>query len=298
MSKLMRQHYVPRLYLKNFSVSKNNTCYVFVKQKYGKRIFETNIENIAVEKNFYTVEKLKDKNTWEKFYANTVEPQFNSQLNKIILKCSNMLLVDGVKIINDQDKQELALDLAIQIMRGKIVRNKEIELYNKLSPGILDSIEYKKFKQTREYCEKLLKNKDTFKEVVYRLTMNSDLIKKLTNVLYNKGWVLFQTVDNAEFITSDSPLMVINGNRLDATPFKNGLALDDTVISFPISPDLLLMLYSKNKFFGYFNNNDGCRFWIDKEINFVHTINYLQYEQCNKFVIARREESLHSLSIK
>lgn len=52
MSETMRQHYVPRLYMKNFSVSSRNTCYVFVRQKNSRYIFQTNIENIAVEKTF------------------------------------------------------------------------------------------------------------------------------------------------------------------------------------------------------------------------------------------------------
>lgn len=69
---------------------------------------------------------MKDKNAWEKFYTNEVEPHFNDCLNRIIYKCSNILLADGVRIIDDQDKQALSLDLAIQIMRGKISRNKEI----------------------------------------------------------------------------------------------------------------------------------------------------------------------------
>ena len=78
----------------------------------------------------------------------------------------------------------------------------------------------------------------------------------MANALYNKGWVLLQPKGDYEFITSDSPIMAVNINSLEATPFRNGLALDDTIISFSVSPTILLMLYSKNKFYGYFNKKD------------------------------------------
>ena len=69
--------------------------------------------------------------------------------------------------------------------------------------------------------------------------------------------MLLQPKGDYEFITSDSPIMAVdNINSLEATPFRNGLALDDTIISFSVSPIILLMLYSKNKFYGYFNKKD------------------------------------------
>ena len=120
---------------------------------------------------------MKDKNAWEKFYTNEVEPYFNDCLNRIIYKRSNILLADGVRIIDDQDKQALSLDLAIQIMRGKISCNKEIILYNKLLLGIFDIIDYYNLSYMRENFKKILQNENTFKEISYSLALNCDLIK-------------------------------------------------------------------------------------------------------------------------
>lgn len=61
-----RHHYVPRTYLSHFALKNRNEYQIHVMDKKTKNIFKTNIKNIAVEKDFYTVETYEDKYCWEK----------------------------------------------------------------------------------------------------------------------------------------------------------------------------------------------------------------------------------------
>lgn len=65
----IRHHHVPQTYLKNFSFKKKKQYKIFTLDKFSKKIFEANIDDVAVEKNFYTVKKNKDNYIWENFYA-------------------------------------------------------------------------------------------------------------------------------------------------------------------------------------------------------------------------------------
>ena len=55
----IRHHHVPQTYLKNFSFKKKKQYKIFTLDKFSKKIFEANIDDVAVEKNFYTVKKIK-----------------------------------------------------------------------------------------------------------------------------------------------------------------------------------------------------------------------------------------------
>lgn len=296
MSKMMRQHYIPRLYLKNFSYKNKDTYHTFARKKGSTSVFKTNIENIAAENNFYTVDSLADTNEWEKFYANMVEPHFNACLTRIIAKCSNVLLVDEVKLLSDQDKQDLAVNMAIQIMRGKVHREKSKELYERIAPEVISEIDTAKFNCTQKYLQDIISREDCFKNTVYQAAVNPKHILNIANALYNKNWILLQINGKDGFITSDSPIMAINLKSLDVTPFKNGITSNDTGISFPIAHHILLMLYPHTHF-GYFDKKDSFRIKLDPttEENFIHTINRLQYKQCNKFVMAKEESTLLNL---
>ncbi len=76
----MNQHYVPRLYLKNFSEERGNEYFVDVYEKESKRTFNTNIKNICAEKNLYTLDNNttlhKDLFVFEKIYAEWIEPLY------------------------------------------------------------------------------------------------------------------------------------------------------------------------------------------------------------------------------
>ena len=55
------QHYVPRLYLRNFSAINKDECYIFCFDKVEEKVFRVNTENIAAESYFYDTDKGKNQ---------------------------------------------------------------------------------------------------------------------------------------------------------------------------------------------------------------------------------------------
>ena len=105
MTEPINQHYVPQTYLKNFSEKKKENFYVWTFDSRTNKCFQTNIENVAVERHFYTIEKLQDKYVWEKFYAEIVEPLMNSTLSNMIKRTESILIMDRAKVLSDELKK-------------------------------------------------------------------------------------------------------------------------------------------------------------------------------------------------
>ncbi|RZK38900.1 MAG: DUF4238 domain-containing protein [Pedobacter sp.] len=78
MSEPIRQHTVPKCYLKNFATKRGKGWLVDVYDKKEKRHFPTSIANICVQSEFYTFSKLASdrQNILEKFYSNKVETEY------------------------------------------------------------------------------------------------------------------------------------------------------------------------------------------------------------------------------
>ena len=98
-----------KLILKTSLIKKKEQFKFFALDKETQKIFETSIEDVAVEKNFYTVEKLKDNYAWEKFYSKNIEPMMKEEISKVILTSQNSLIQDRVKILDNEQQIKLAM---------------------------------------------------------------------------------------------------------------------------------------------------------------------------------------------
>ena len=58
MSQPRKQHYVPQVYLKNFSFGGDKSPKIFVLSTSSQKIFQRAVEEVAVEKDFYTINSL------------------------------------------------------------------------------------------------------------------------------------------------------------------------------------------------------------------------------------------------
>lgn len=87
---------------------------------------------------------------------------------------------------------------------------------------------------------------DLSKASAMDVSLNLDRISTFAEVLFMRSWLLFKINGDAEFVTSDDPLLIMNGNSLDVTPFKNGLAKESTIKFYPLSSKQLIAMYSPN----------------------------------------------------
>ena len=300
MSKPKKQHYVPKVYLKNFSFGTVKSPKIYVLSVNPTKIYQANISDTAAERNFYTIEKYKDKYIWENNYANNVEPMLGSLLKDIRCRCENSLVQNNSLVLSSDEKVKLSLNIILQLLRGKQTRRYNKHLYDKLLPIAIDKARHL-FYPLDEAKEKAIRLFETdneyFKEISMLAIFNETNIKKFLDIMVRRNFIFYRIIGHESFITSDNPVLFIDANTQDATPFKNGILKASTLIYYPISSKLLLGTYNSEFGFGAIAEKD-CRLEIiysDIDIEFINTQNYKQKTQCYNNVYAQTKEALERL---
>lgn len=297
MSNPIRHHHVPQTYLKNFSFRKKDQFEIYTLDKISGNVFKANINNVAVEKDFYTVKELDDNYAWEKFYAETIEPEMGVIIPDIIKVSESCLINDKVKVLNNEQKSILSRIIVCQLLRGKNCREFGHEIFKEKSSLILADAKNKFMGKGNKKVDAILENfqftEDMFKSVVMQSILSLEETERIARVLFNHCWVIYRIIGNKEFVTSDNPVMFMDSQTLNVTPFHNGASDNKTVIFYPISPKLLITLYSYNMFFEMLNSYDGNLLFIrDKDKHFIDNVNKKQIEQCNRQAFCRTKEFL------
>jgi len=110
----MVQHYVPRVYLKNFATKRGKDFYVYVHEKNVSRTFECNIKGICAEKDYYTIDDvskdLLDKFIIEKVYSNGIEPMYERSFK--------LLTNDKVFDLTDLQRIEILISMFQLFLRN------------------------------------------------------------------------------------------------------------------------------------------------------------------------------------
>ena len=101
MSNPIRQHYIPRSYLKYFAEKKNDHFFVDTLIRGEKNsIFTTTTVNVCVQKNIYTFPSEKgDKFAIEKFYA--------TEVDAVYPEVYRMLVNPNITVIGEEDKRKI-----------------------------------------------------------------------------------------------------------------------------------------------------------------------------------------------
>jgi hypothetical protein len=120
MGSYTKQHYVPKFYLKNFTVRDSKNIYCF--DKVSEKSFLTNIQDIAHENMFYGLAEIKD--AVEHGLANLEQRFFVPAYNEL-------LRLKNYKRLSHTSKGWFCLFLAFQLMRTKDTRLRIKELREK-----------------------------------------------------------------------------------------------------------------------------------------------------------------------
>ena len=242
---------------------------------------------------------LKDPYCWEKAYADSIEPLMSVLLPTIISRV-NVLVQTGHRIINEDEKSQLALIMVMQLLRGKQSRAYEKKLFDELLPSTIEKAK-EKFGPLTDDQQKRLDTFGTdpqfFKQISMELTWDIERLTLYTNVLGWHDFVFYHICGDMEFVTSDNPVMFINSSTANAQQFANGLVRETTLIYYPLSPKLLLCAVHPNAFFQFFSDKDGCVCHLNanKEESFITSINRKQHAQCYKQVFALTQATLEKI---
>ena len=105
----IRQHYVPKLYLKRFAIKNNKKYEIYTYDKSKQNLFKTKIDNVALENNFYTDENLSDKYYLEKYFGKKIEPIIGSCMRKLIKICTRYNVLNNDYLLSDELKKDFGL---------------------------------------------------------------------------------------------------------------------------------------------------------------------------------------------
>ena len=271
-----------------------------VLSKKDQKIYASNIEDVAEEKDFYTLENLENKYMVENYFANEIEPILYDSLKDIRTRCENPLVRSGAKVINGDEKADLMGSRLMQWLRGKQTREYERKIYDEYLEKVIDDSK-KKFRindsELNKIADTFLKDKTVFKEIAISAAFNSDKLKMYNDILTSRNIIFYRIIGDGEFITSDNPVLLVHRITKDPTLFRNGILDKNTLIYYPISPKLIMGAYHPNLYPVTLKEKD-CQVNFITDLNagnFIKSINLKQAEQCYNYVYANSKTVLEDI---
>lgn len=287
-----RQHFVPRTYLKYFARRDRQEyliCALPNSATEKNKIFEVNINNIALEKNFYTMpgETEHQKMAVEKFYSEELEQHYTSIYE---------ILVDPEKKeITDEEKE--------------LIISTVITMYYRTTKWIngSKSLMSRVFYQMYQLCEQT--GKDYFMFEGEKISIAGKTLEQFTkefneqrqpNMILTQLEVAFELIkirlqqdsitvvnlgdENLEFIISDNPVIASNPTATRFAPFD-----PTNLLYLPLDPKHMLILIPE-KSEGFENRifrrtSTGLMAGMEKL-----TSNYQQKENSEKFIMGTKKE--------
>jgi hypothetical protein len=234
-SLVVRQHYVPRTYLKHFAVERNNEFFIKALPRDESKtvmIFESNITNVCMLKDLYTLpgNTAEEKMLLEKFYSDNFESEYNSVYN---------ILVDNSKTtINDVERNLIISSVITMFYRN----TKWISLHNGLIKRVIQEMFLLCEQTGKDYFifendTVSIKNK-TVDDLYNQFAIEQRPVQVLTQLqvamklilLRNQydGIFISRLIDSdTEYITSDNPVIAFNptNNRIRPFDYTNFLKL-------------------------------------------------------------------------
>jgi len=242
----MNQHFVPRVYLKNFSTKKGKEYFIDVFDKDDGRYFKTNIKNVCTESNLYTLSRdteiNKDILAVENLYAKAIEPMYS--------RAYNILSNDKVFNISNDERIEIILSIIHFHMRNprilrRIIKNHKTEISNLYTEAQLtgakgityldEDFSFREWNKEKIFDYFIAKSVKLFKEKHIFATGKIGEFHEFAKMEISIA------LDDSNFITSDNPL----ATQDFITKIENPL-LNSTEFNLPINKKHSLRIYHDN----------------------------------------------------
>lgn len=212
-----KHHYVPQFLLREFCIPYQKQIYVY--DKLEKKVFKSNIKNIASETNFYAAKTPSYEINLESFMT-SIEADTSKAIQKLLKE-------KALQTLTKQDVCNIGFFATIQLLRTNHAKE-----MNKI---IMESMR-KKAREITGTDDPGKLNENTLK---YNFLKNLGVAPDLARHIYQKEWILLDNPFPDLFYISDNPLVLHNEREFG--PWGNlGLALPGIQIYLPISPKLIL----------------------------------------------------------
>lgn len=270
-------HIIPQCYLRNFT-SMDKGIYTYDKCRSSKYIKP--IDEACAIDDYYRIADFNAKNEDEAlsievgYLANAVEATFSDILQEII-RIKNIWVSNSSVKLSNELKVQMAYMLSIQYLRMPHVRDSALSIFKAVSdfeermvkriaaeqennPAILE-LEIEK-----RYDEASIHAQSTFQ--------NDRLLLDFCVALSRNYWTLLVSQEN-NFYTSDFPI-VVQPHVEGVMPTHCGLTQYGAELSFPISKDIMLVIWDKEYFDAKISEDCSFRYVSEPE---VRKYNFLRY---------------------
>lgn len=243
MAETKRMHYVPRTYLKYFSKERGGEFYIHAMAKDGvSKPFETNINNICVEKDFYTLpgEAEKDRQLIENMYNELYENNYD-QIYKI--------LTDDTRVSVTHEERYSIIGFVVSmffrnnswstgyynLMDESYAKAYDLSKVNNKDSFFFGDQEVSISGKTLEELQKDIRSKD---RPMIALTAAKKIFQLIRTRAINDVVTVVKSTGIFEYITSDNPVTFRSG---DVKQIPIPMDPNNT-LSIPIDKNHLLQL--------------------------------------------------------
>jgi Protein of unknown function (DUF4238) len=257
---MVKSHYVPQFYLKNFSIAgKADTVYVYRRDQQDSTPIRVN--NIAAIKGFYSgiSKETGERSDFIEGELSVLEGEAAPLINRIVTEAKALTF-------SWEEIETLSAFVAFLHVRGPSFRQRDINFKVGLLEGKLAE-EYKDPELFREHMQKAGVTFDSEEEIEQMRKLYTDGISKhftfkygrqrqgyilkemfesaamLTVTIFNKKLEIIECADEL-FITSDNPLTLMQPVGM---PLSEVRGFDNQIIVLPVSPKRCLVLDNGNR---------------------------------------------------
>ena len=283
----VRQHTVPRFYLRKFSFRQTNTnawTYAYFKEKDVKA--PVNIKKISAPKFFY-----------DKYQPQPVENYLSIAESDLSRTYHKILEQRSLLNLNRKELLKICYLTFFQYVRTQYMRTKAKQIFSSIEDSKKISTHAKKYQKLL-----IVMNDNWIKEMKTSkwLKVGKKLLtikKKFIKFLLNQNKMLFEIKSKKRFFyTSDHPISFDSIKKVDDDGIKFVNIYDkSTKVYYPLSPKLCLLFYDKHsypEYRRYPNQKKLIRDKVDKEYTLINKLTtheaYLSlYSFKNDFSIAK-----------
>lgn len=294
----MKQHYVPRCYLRRFTDNKK-CIYAYDKLKSEK--YRTSLMSVCCENDMYTIsdEYVKEcKDNGDKdvdnlsiehgYFAQDVEPMLQRCLQEIDEIKEEWVTNSEHYKLTYPKKKELAYQITTMYFRHPLIKQSEVENFLRMEKAGIDMMKEAMAIQTGndEFRRLKIGLQGEMPVLHAKLTyMNPEIMNDFVESIANNIFIFRICIGN-DFYTSDFPIVVSPHVKSVRSNYM-GLAQFGGEVTMPLSPNLLLSIYDR----AYFNDirmMDCC--FVETTAKEVIRQNYLRYMYANRHIFSYKND--------
>ncbi|MEP7172520.1 MAG: DUF4238 domain-containing protein [Aestuariivirga sp.] len=285
-----RHHFIPRCYLKGFTVERKKQRQITVFDGVEKKTFLTSIENVAVERDF------------NRFEADGVAPDaFENKMAEMESEIATALgsIIEKRSIAGEEDRILLMNFICLLALRNPRFRETMRDFQERVSKrmismslrtpeiwnaqtergkkaGFIDPDSSLSYEEAKEF---VARNEYSIEVPTERhIQMELKAFDKALPTFFGRKWSLLRaSSSSAGFITSDHPvILAFVDPKMGGGVYSPGFGLSGTEVTFPISSHLAVA--------GTFETKAGV---YDVDENFVAAVNGGQVIYSERQIYAR-----------